>query len=44
MKIERYLKALRGKANPRWLKLIVPLYTGTEPDIVVDPKDKKKKS
>ena len=34
--IEKYKKYLRFKANPRYLRrdFIVPLYTGTEPDIV----------
>jgi hypothetical protein len=34
--IKKYMKAMRFKANPRYLTrdFIVPLYTGTEPDIV----------
>jgi hypothetical protein len=34
--IKKYMKAMRFKANPRYLRrdFIVPLYTGTEPDIV----------
>jgi hypothetical protein len=34
--IEKYKKYLNFKANPRYLRrdFIVPLYTGTEPDIV----------
>ena len=34
--IEKYKKYLNFKANPRYLTrdFIVPLYTGTEPDIV----------
>ena len=34
--IEKYKKYLSFKANPRYLRrdFIVPLYTGTEPDIV----------
>ena len=41
--IEKYKKYLNFKANPRYLTrdFIVPLYTGTEPDIVsetnIDP-------
>ena len=34
--IKKYKKALNYRANPRYLSrdFIVPLYTGTEPDIV----------
>ncbi len=34
--IKKYQKAMNFKANPRYLRrdFIVPLYTGTEPDIV----------
>ena len=36
--IKKYMKAMRFKANPRYLTrdFIVPLYTGTEPDILDD--------
>jgi len=36
--IKKYMKAMRFKANPRYLRrdFIVPLYTGTEPDILDD--------
>jgi hypothetical protein len=36
--IKKYQKAMNFKANPRYLRrdFIVPLYTGTEPDIVPD--------
>ena len=36
--IKKYKKALNYRANPRYLSrdFIVPLYTGTEPDILVD--------
>ena len=36
--IKKYKKALNYRANPRYLSrdFIVPLYTGTEPDILDD--------
>jgi hypothetical protein len=36
--IKKYQKAMNFKANPRYLTrdFIVPLYTGTEPDILDD--------
>lgn len=41
MSLNKYKKALNFKANPKYLSkdFIVPLYTGTEPDI--EPKTTK---
>jgi hypothetical protein len=44
--IEKYKKYLNFKANPRYLRrdFIVPLYTGTEPDILDDSNTQRESS
>jgi hypothetical protein len=44
--IEKYKKYLNFKANPRYLTrdFIVPLYTGTEPDILDDSNTQRESS
>ena len=44
--IEKYKKYLNFKANPRYLTrdFIVPLYTGTEPDILDDSDTQRESS
>jgi hypothetical protein len=44
--IKKYMKAMRFKANPRYLTrdFIVPLYTGTEPDILDDSNTQRESS
>jgi hypothetical protein len=44
--IKKYQKAMNFKANPRYLTrdFIVPLYTGTEPDILDDSNTQRESS
>ncbi len=44
--IQKYKKYLNFKANPRYLRrdFIVPLYTGTEPDILDDSNTQRESS